>query len=128
MNYGFCYADNVFDSYEFPVRVGVPIEKIFQPALLIDLEWTAPNCHLIRLKRDQICDVLLGFLRANCKARFLMRQHKVAKGGETSKAKFSRRVLLTRPTNLPYELMVMTYYLQICTYIQSQMNVVSTLE
>ena len=41
---------------------------------------------------------------------------------------FSRRILLTRPTILSYELYVFNYYLQICSFVQSQLNKVATLE
>ena len=36
--------------------------------------------------------------------------------------------MLTRPTLLPYELYVMKVYLQICNFLEEQLNKVATLE
>lgn len=41
---------------------------------------------------------------------------------------FNRRILLTRPAILPYELYVFDYYLQICNFVLSQLEKVATLE
>ena len=75
----------------------------------------------MRLKKDQICEIMLALLRSTCKKSFFMRQ-------QTNESAYSRRILLTRPTILAYELYVIDYYLQICNFVLSQLNRVATLE
>lgn len=116
INYGFCFPNNLYDSFEFHLRLDVPIVDKFVPEL-IDLECKMKKIQKIRLKRDQICEVLLSFLRSFCKKSFLVLQiKKDAKAGNL-KSDYTRRVLITRPTILAFEQYVMTFYLQICTYI-----------
>ena len=121
VNYGFCFPGNKYDSYEFPLRMDMPIGDLFVPEI-VDLEWTSRQSQAVRLKKDQICDVMTGFLRSTCKKSFFTLQH--AKG----QAMFSNRILLTRPQNLKYEQFIFDYYLQILKFIQDQLNRVGTLE
>ena len=41
LNYGFCYQDNRYDSYEVLLRLDIPIIETFAPQV-IDLDWQAP--------------------------------------------------------------------------------------
>ena len=71
INYGFCYQDNRYDSYEILLRLDIPIIETFAPQV-IDLDWQAPpgQGQLIRLKKDQICEMLVAFLRFRSKSSF----------------------------------------------------------
>ena len=40
VNYGFCFPGNKYDSYEFPLRMNMPIGELFVPEI-VDLEWTS---------------------------------------------------------------------------------------
>ncbi len=112
LNYGFCFPGNSYDSYEIPLRLDVPLtNEIFVPEI-VDLAWKNRIGQAVRLKKDQICDVMLAFLRSCCKNPFFAEQK--ARNLEVSK----KRILLTRPTNLYYERFVFVYYLQILNFIQ----------
>jgi len=38
LNYGFCFPGNKYDSYEFPLRLDVPVGEVFVPEI-VDLDW-----------------------------------------------------------------------------------------
>ena len=120
LNYGFCFPGNRYDSFEFPLRLDVGVEDLFAPEL-VDLTWTNRMAQAVRLKKDQICDVMLSFLRSTCKKSFF-------KANRNKTYQPGRRILLTRPVNLFYEQYCFSYYLQILTFVQDQMNKKSTLE
>lgn len=42
MNYGFCFPDNNYDSFEFPLRLDIPAGDIFKHEI-VDLEWSAAS-------------------------------------------------------------------------------------
>ena len=120
LNYGFCFPGNKYDSYEFPLRLDVPVGEVFVPEI-VDLDWKSRAIQLVRVKKDQICEVMCGFLRSVCKKSFFS-AHDPSEHGP------NKRILLTRPTNLMYEQYVYTYYLQIIQFVQDELNKVSTLE
>jgi len=76
---------------------------------------------------DQICEVMIAVLRSVCKKSFFNIQSRKNAINKTS-TNFVRKLLISRPTTILYEQFVMTYYLQVCNFIQLQMNKVSTLE
>ena len=88
---------------------------------IVDLEWASKRLQVVRLKKDQINEVMLALLRSTCKQSFFIREN-------TSEGSYSRRILLTRPTILTYELYCVDYYHQICNFVLSQLNRVATLE
>lgn len=126
LNYGFCFPGNKYDSYEFPLRLDVPVDDLFVPEI-VDLNWSSARTQSVRLKKDQINEVMIAFLRSICKKGFFARQTKqdLLTGVKTH---FSRRILLTRPSILTYELYVFDYYLKVCTFLQDQFARVATLE
>lgn len=122
VNYGFCFPGNSYDSYEFPLRLDVPTDEIFVPEI-VDLSWQGKLCQAVRLKKDQICEVMVAFLRSCCKQSFFSEKRQAE-----ADYKSKKRILLTRPTNLYYEQYVFMYYLQILNFVQDQLNKVATLE
>ena len=73
LNYGFCFPGNNYDSFEFPIRMDVPIVDLFVPEI-VDLEWTSMRTQAIRMKKDQINEVMIAFLRSVCKKNFFDQQ------------------------------------------------------
>jgi len=69
VNYGFCFPNNRYDSYEIGVRLDVDIRDPFVPNM-IDFKGTAKICQRIRFKRDQLCEMLLFYLRSVLKQSF----------------------------------------------------------
>lgn len=123
LNYGFCFPGNKYDSFEFPLRLDVPITATLCVSDIVDLEWQSRSIQAVRLKRDQICEVMLAFLRSACKKSFF--NINAAKPDEKQP---QPRILLTRPTNLYFEKYVFTFYLNILRFVQDQLDRVATLE
>ena len=69
LNYGFCFPGNNYDSFEFPMRLDIPVGQVFVPEI-VDLNWSSRMNQVVRLKKDQICEVMVGFLRSVCKKSF----------------------------------------------------------
>jgi len=120
LNYGFSFPGNKYDSFEFPLRLDVPVDDLFAPEI-VDLEWKSRLMQPVRLKKDQICEVVVSFLRSACKKSFFITN-------KSAQLKPGKRILLTRPVNLFYERYVFSYYLQIVSYVSDQLALVSTLE
>ena len=55
------------------MRIDVAVGQVFVPEI-VDLNWSARVNQAIRLKKDQICEVLVGFLRSVCKKSFFDQQ------------------------------------------------------
>lgn len=100
INYGFCFPGNKYDSYEVAVRIRSDFDKDPNPSEIIDLNWESNSMQPIRLKKNQINEVLLGYLRATCKTSFFQSM------GMTGK-----NVFMTRPVNLFYEMYIFNLYL-----------------
>lgn len=126
VNYGFCYHGNGFESFEIPLRYDIFMDDLFSPEI-VDLQWASPKTQNVRLKMDQICEVMTAFLRNFCKRVWLNKQQRrdAISGCRTD---LDRKIFMSRPTLIAYEKYIMRYYLQICNYIQAQMNKVATLE
>jgi len=92
------------------MRLDICTEEIFPPEL-VDLEWRTVPAQAVRLKKDQICDTMVGFLRSICKKSFF-------KTNRLGDIKPGRRILLTMPVNLFFEQYVFTCYMQILSFIQ----------
>jgi len=39
LNYGFCFPGNKYDSFEFPLRLDIPVGEM-NPTAIVDLEWS----------------------------------------------------------------------------------------
>ena len=73
LNYGFCFPDNKYDSYEFPMRLDVPIKETFT-SHVIDIGWQSKGSPKMRLKSDQLCYLMLAYLRFMLKRSFITRE------------------------------------------------------
>jgi hypothetical protein len=102
-SYGFCYADNRYDSLIIRVRLNVNLQadlESFEQLLPHPQNREDRLCsEEIRLKFDCLNTVLLGYLRTIFKAYF----QKDIKPTSTS-------VLLTKPKDLDYELFIFKKY------------------
>ena len=67
---------------------------------------------------------MLALLRSLCKKSYFAQQQE--RHGDIPIS--NRRILLTRPTVLSYEKYVFDYYMQICKFVLSQLDRVSTLQ
>ena len=114
LNYGFCFSGNKYESCEFPLRLDIPVGNL-KVSEMVDLEWSQDHRQSMRLKTDQICDVMVSYLRSVCKKSFFARL-------DAASLESSNRILLTRPVNLFFEQYVFTYYLQVCKYVMDQMS------
>lgn len=91
VNYGFCFQDNGYDSFEFNLVPNPPLFKLGEIVFL-----SAPkkgrNLQQVRLKKDQINEMLLFYIRCH----------------------------LGRPRNEPwdlYELRVLNWYLDVIEFL-----------
>ena len=73
LNYGFCFPDNKYDSYEFPMRLDLPINEGFVPEI-IDLGWQSRINQKMRLKKGQICFVMVAYLRYVLQRSYLLKR------------------------------------------------------
>ena len=101
----------------------VPIVDLFTPEL-VDIEWRSRHSVPVRLKKNQICEVLISYLRTFCKKSFFAEQ--MSRDPEWQGPQ--KRLLITRPTNLKYELYCFKYYLQIVHFLSDHFSRVATLE
>lgn len=67
---------------------------------------------------------MVSFLRSVCKKSFFEQSSTLDDGG----ASITKRILLTRPTNLFYERYVFSFYLQVLRYIADKLEQKATLE
>ena len=51
LNYGFCFPGNNYDSFEFPMRLDVPVGSVFMPEI-VDLNWSSRMSQVVRVKKD----------------------------------------------------------------------------
>ena len=57
------------------MRLDVPVVDLFVPEI-VDLEWNSVRTQAVRMKKDQICEVMLAFLRSVCKKSFFSEQER----------------------------------------------------
>lgn len=100
LNYGFVFPGNDYDSFETQLRLDSDLKSAFAPNL-VDLTGNVEMVETCRLKRDQLNEIMLGFLRTTLKKSFY------------TDINDKPRVHLTKPTNLYYEKYVLKYYLDI---------------
>ena len=114
LQYGFCFADNMYDSYEFYIKLDasseVPVSE------LIDFTCQSRDCQKILLKPDQINAVLAAYIRSRNKQKFFE-----VKGSMNVMQNifFMPDVLLSRPTNIEFEKLVFQEYMEILQIINT---------
>ena len=69
LNYGFCFPNNSYDSFSISMCTDFDSDKLYVPDM-VDLKYLNLNSQEIRLKIDQINEVLVAYLRAACKVKF----------------------------------------------------------
>lgn len=103
-NYGFCFKDNLYDSYEFNVRMDVETEEAITAASIIAPEEQEDSIQQIRMKLHHLNFVLIAYLRMI---------HRTTYKPAPSKGKAASLPLLTAVTDLDYELKMMLIYIDI---------------
>lgn len=65
VNYGFCFADNRYDSFSFKLKMDVDMNDLFVPFMI---DFNDENlAQEVRIKNDQLCQILLSYFRSVCK-------------------------------------------------------------
>lgn len=117
MHYGFCFLGNRYDSFAIKMRMDIDLKDPFVP-FMVDFR----NEHFtqeVRLKNDQINELLLSYFRSVLKASFFMKQKTQVD---------TKRILLTLPVNLYYERYCLQYYEQILDFLKANLEKHITLE
>ena len=128
VHYGFCLADNRYDTYELRMRVDLSSEE-YSCVELIDFLFQCRSVEKYFLKRDKICEELVGYLRALCKQSFYRRPNQMVKKPNAMQNLFLMQdVMLSTPSDLLYEAYVFEQYLLILERIDQRMNSQTTLE
>ena len=102
--YGFCFEDNLYDSYAFNVRMDVNTKDlpVIRTEHLLAGERQDEHLQVIRLKNHQLNFVLLAYLRkVKCEKYF---------GRNSTMVK---KILLTKVRHLDFEIDVMKSYLEL---------------
>ena len=115
-NYGFCFADNRYDSYSIMLKMKVDIMSEADIPSIIDFKG-AEFTQEVRFKTDQISQIAIGYFRLQCKKAF------------ASDPDFVKdKVLLTKPYNLKYERFCVTMYVALLRLLQANLEKSNSLE
>ena len=63
VNYGFCFQDNLYDSYHVNVRLDLDAKAAIDPKKLQAYYGKEDNIQTIRLKRNQFNSFLMAYIR-----------------------------------------------------------------
>ena len=116
INYGFCIAENRYDSYQVYVSMEINLNDLFVPDM-VDFKAAQLYSQEIRLKKHQLNSLLMAYLRAVCQTQY----QKTYDG-------HLKDTLLSKPSNLKYEKYCVTYYEQLVKFLQSNLERKYTLE
>jgi hypothetical protein len=105
--YGFCFANNAYDSYKFNVRMKIdPQHGPFTPENMIAPPDQETKIQQIRLKHNQLNFILLTYLRNIKKTSFF---------GKTSQ--YSKKVPVSKCFDLQFDLTCMILYESLINFI-----------
>jgi hypothetical protein len=107
-NYGFVFASNDHDSYYVNLCMDINLKN---PSVktMVEFDDSDRTAVQARLKRDQLNEVLLGYLRTMLKGVFFDNA-KGSKDLDKMMSASSKKILLTRPKNLFFERFIMKTY------------------
>ena len=78
VNYGFCFQDNLYDSFKFMVRLDIDYKSIESPDGndLLSKNFTyrqdkEKSMQEIRLKRNQLCEIFMSVMRSVLKVTYI---------------------------------------------------------
>lgn len=120
MDYGFAFPDNKYDSVELYLNMSSEYKQL-DIHDMVDFAPTKNLCQIFRLKNDQICDVLVHYLRSVCRERFLSKN-------KTLLDIMPQHLIMTRPRDIFYEMFVFGYYKNVVDYVKRALDLKSTLE
>ena len=115
VNYGFCFPGNRYESYYVNMRLDLENGEDLL-GQMIDFDRKAQNCQQIRLKKDQLNDMMLAYLRTFLKPNFFKKRE----SGNTS-------IMLGKPVNLVFERYVMKFYHSVLTLLKQHDEQTTTL-
>ena len=72
MHYGFCFLGNRYDSYTIKMRMDIDLKDPFVPFMV---DFRAEHfSQEVRLKNDQLNELLMSYFRSVLKASFFTKQ------------------------------------------------------
>ena len=112
INYGFCFADNRYESVEISLKLDVDTTDPFIPEMCyLGSSFQDDTLLKCRLKKDQLNENVLAYFRATLNQNFFKT--------EAVHALTGRDVTLTRPKNLYYERFVFKFYQALIEFLTS---------
>lgn len=120
VNYGFCFQNNLYDSFKFYVKLDLVFSKSKPITLISMLEPSiSESCmQQIRIKRYQYNEILMAYLRSSLKEDFFDYQHNSS----------SKNVMVSEPMFHEFEKHCLFYYRGMLTLMLSNENKKSTLD
>ena len=128
LQYGFCYADNRYNTVEVRMRIDM---SIMDHALeeLIDYRGTSRSFQKLFLGGQLINHTLVAYFRALLKQKFNLKPNLIIQNANVMQNFFiMQEVLISTPSNILYEKMVLEHYLELLNILDASMNRASTLE
>ena len=109
VNYGFCFANNLYDSYPARFRLDLVFSKKqqFRVRELLEPTNQINAVQIIRFKHFQFNSLLMSYLRTSLKEDFY----------ENKQNKSSKHVRITQPLDLEFEKHCIEYYLGVVNYL-----------
>ena len=125
VNYGFCFQDNLYDSFKFMVRLDVDFKDLQAPNVdkfitknTMYRKDNTKSMQEIRLKRNQLNDIFMSVLRSVMKATFCHNHPKVN----------PKSIMLTKIVNLDLEKVCLDKYHNTVKSQLTRLEKLSTLE
>jgi hypothetical protein len=115
-NYSFCFMNNKNSSFPFNLRLDCDLTQPFITNM-VDLIGISNEYQPVRYKKNMLCKMTLAYLRSILKQSFFKDQQ----------APEARRILLSRPKNIDYEIHVFKFYQAILEFIERQLARKTTL-
>ena len=128
LDYGFVYPDNNYDTFNFQMRLDSSIEDLSLPGM-IDYTCEAKSCQPIYLKRHQINQALLAYLRSIYKQVYYQKDDEFRPKHNAMQNLFLMKdVPVAIPSDLYYEKFVVDKYLNLMIAIDNHLLQKTTLE
>ena len=79
LHYGFCFQDNLHNSFNFNVKLDLDFNKSLTPNMeeMIAISEEQRNIQDIRLKNDQFNYILISYIRSCLKEGFLQKNNNI---------------------------------------------------
>ena len=110
INYGFCFPNNLYDSFTFHVKMDLEITKD-KPLVVSQMfaysRYAKGKVQEIKLKSNQVNEVLMSYMRIMNKEEYF----------NINRGVKGRGILISQPVDLDYEVHCLEKYLEIVQVI-----------